>query len=65
MALLSCCVSTGVGAAWNTANVQNGSTVAVFGLGSVGLAVAEGARARGASRIIGVDVNPDKFIKGM
>ncbi|CAM8876426.1 unnamed protein product [Rhodiola kirilowii] len=63
MTLLSCCVSTGVGAAWNTANVQHGSTVAVFGLGSVGLAVAEGARARGASRIIGVDINPDKFIK--
>ncbi|KAJ7952213.1 putative Alcohol dehydrogenase [Quillaja saponaria] len=64
LTLLSCCVSTGVGAAWNTANVQPGSTVAVFGLGSVGLAVAEGARARGASRIIGVDINPNKFIKG-
>ncbi|KAI4308009.1 hypothetical protein L6164_031128 [Bauhinia variegata] len=64
LTLLSCGVSTGVGAAWNTANVSSGSTVAVFGLGAVGLAVAEGARARGASKIIGVDINPDKFIKG-
>ncbi|KAL5551505.1 hypothetical protein UlMin_001681 [Ulmus minor] len=64
MTLLSCGVSTGVGAAWNTANVQSGSTVAIFGLGAVGFAVAEGARARGASRIIGVDINPDKSIKG-
>ncbi|XP_020229124.2 alcohol dehydrogenase-like 4 [Cajanus cajan] len=61
--LLSCGVSTGVGAAWNTANVHSGSTVAVFGLGAVGLAVAEGARARGASKIIGVDINSDKFIR--
>lgn len=64
MTLLSCGVSTGVGAAWNSANVHEGSTVAVFGLGAVGLAVAEGARARGASKIIGVDINSDKFVKG-
>ncbi|CAJ1948776.1 unnamed protein product [Sphenostylis stenocarpa] len=64
LTLLSCGISTGVGAAWNTANVHSGSTVAVFGLGAVGLAVAEGARARGASKIIGVDINSDKFIKG-
>ncbi|KAK7349842.1 hypothetical protein VNO77_07594 [Canavalia gladiata] len=63
LTLLSCGVSTGVGAAWNTANVHSGSTTAVFGLGAVGLAVAEGARARGASKIIGVDINPHKFIK--
>ncbi|KAH1242055.1 hypothetical protein AAZX31_07G140100 [Glycine max] len=63
LTLLSCGVSTGVGGAWNTANVHSGSTVAIFGLGVVGLAVAEGARARGASKIIGVDINPDKFIK--
>ncbi|GFZ10503.1 zinc-binding alcohol dehydrogenase family protein [Actinidia rufa] len=50
-----------VGAAWRTADVEAGSTVAIFGLGAIGLAVAEGARLRGASRIIGVDVNPDKF----
>ncbi|XP_042484936.1 alcohol dehydrogenase-like 4 [Macadamia integrifolia] len=64
MSLLSCGVSTGIGAAWNTANVQEGSSVAIFGLGAVGLAVAEGARLRGASQIIGIDINPDKFIKG-
>ncbi|KAA0042643.1 hypothetical protein IC582_022497 [Cucumis melo] len=64
MTLLSCGLSTGVGAAWNTANVEAGSTVAIFGLGAVGLAVAEGARARGASKIIGVDVNPQKSIIG-
>ncbi|KAF5462189.1 hypothetical protein F2P56_018217 [Juglans regia] len=58
--LLSCAVGTGVGAAWKIANVKEGSTVAIFGLGSVGLAVAEGARLCGATRIIGVDVNPDK-----
>ncbi|XP_043809593.1 alcohol dehydrogenase-like 7 isoform X2 [Manihot esculenta] len=59
--LLSCGVSTGVGAAWRTANVEAGSTVAIFGLGSIGLAVAEGARLCGATRIIGVDMNPNKF----
>ncbi|AAF25975.1 F6N18.16 [Arabidopsis thaliana] len=64
MSLLSCGVSTGVGAAWNIANVKEGKSTAVFGLGSVGLAVAEGARARGASRIIGVDANASKFEKG-
>ncbi|CAA7031028.1 unnamed protein product [Microthlaspi erraticum] len=60
-ALLSCGVSTGVGAAWKVADVEEGSTVAVFGLGAVGLAVAEGARLRGAAKIIGVDLNSDKF----
>ncbi|KAM7256063.1 hypothetical protein ACFE04_011804 [Oxalis oulophora] len=64
MSLLSCGVSTGVGAVWNIADVQSGSTVAVFGLGGVGLAVAEGARSRGASKIIGIDINPSKFTKG-
>ncbi|KAM7525950.1 hypothetical protein LguiA_015852 [Lonicera macranthoides] len=64
MTLLSCGVSTGLGAVWNTANVQAGSSVAVFGMGAVGLAVVEGARARGATKIIGVDINTDKIIKG-
>ncbi|GMY17339.1 alcohol dehydrogenase-like 2 isoform X1 [Fagus crenata] len=50
-----------VGAAWKVAKVEEGSTVAIFGLGPVGLAVAEGARLRGASKIIGVDLNPEKF----
>ncbi|KAI3976378.1 hypothetical protein MKX01_021894 [Papaver californicum] len=62
--LLSCGVSTGVGAAWKVADVEKGSTVAIFGLGAVGLAVAEGARIRGASKIIGVDLNPEKFETG-
>ncbi|CAJ1971176.1 unnamed protein product [Sphenostylis stenocarpa] len=59
--LLSCGVSTGVGAAWITAGVEPGSTIAIFGLGSIGLAVAEGARLCGATKIIGVDVNPEKY----
>ncbi|KAL6317886.1 hypothetical protein AAG906_030640 [Vitis piasezkii] len=59
--LFSCGVSTGVGAAWRTANVEKGSTVVIFGLGAIGLAVAEGARLCGASRIIGVDTNLEKF----
>ncbi|CAL8112958.1 unnamed protein product [Orchesella dallaii] len=59
--LLGCGISTGYGAALNTAKVEVGSSVAIFGLGAVGLAVAMGAREAGASRIIGVDINPDKF----
>ncbi|XP_074263871.1 alcohol dehydrogenase-like 7 [Silene latifolia] len=62
--LLSCGISTGVGAAWKTAKVEAGSTVAIFGLGVIGLAVAEGARLCGANRIIGIDVNPAKFDTG-
>ncbi|KAF3446865.1 hypothetical protein FNV43_RR12045 [Rhamnella rubrinervis] len=62
--LLSCGVSTGFGAAWRTAEVEEGSTVAIIGLGSIGLAVAEGARLCGAARIIGVDTNPNKFELG-
>ncbi|CAN1233798.1 Alcohol dehydrogenase-like 2 [Linum perenne] len=57
-------VVDGVGAAWKAAEVEKGSTVAIFGLGAVGLAVAEGARIRGASKIIGVDLNPAKFELG-
>ncbi|KAF3327061.1 hypothetical protein FCM35_KLT07179 [Carex littledalei] len=90
MCLFSCGISTGIGAAWNTADIKEGSTVAIFGLGSLGLAVsfmfslfflwhqnsyilmisdihaqvAEGVRLRGASKIIGVDINPEKFAKG-
>ncbi|RHN68853.1 putative alcohol dehydrogenase [Medicago truncatula] len=62
--LLSCGIGAGVGAAWRTAGVEPGSTVAIFGLGSIGLAVAEGARLCGATKIIGVDVNPEKFEVG-
>jgi len=60
--LFGCGVSTGLGAVWNTCKVETNATVAVFGLGAVGLAVIQGARMAGASRIIVVDVNPDKFV---
>lgn len=45
----------------NTAKVEPGSTCAIWGLGAVGLAVAMGCRKAGATRIIGVDINPSKF----
>uniref|UniRef100_A0A668S720 Enoyl reductase (ER) domain-containing protein n=1 Tax=Oreochromis aureus TaxID=47969 RepID=A0A668S720_OREAU len=61
--LLGCGVSTGYGAAVNTAKVEPGSTCAVFGLGAVGLAAVMGCKAAGAKRIIAVDINPDKFEK--
>src|SRR5262245_60722185 len=59
--LLGCGVTTGIGAVHNTAKVKRGDTVAVFGLGGIGLAVVQGAQQAGASRIIGVDTNPSKF----
>ncbi|CAI0377398.1 unnamed protein product [Linum tenue] len=59
--LLNCGIAAGVGAAWRKANVQKGSTVAIFGLGSIGLAVAEGARLCGAGRVIGIDAYPEKL----
>jgi S-(hydroxymethyl)glutathione dehydrogenase/alcohol dehydrogenase len=59
--LLGCGISTGYGAAINTAKVEEGSTCAIWGLGAVGLAVAMGCRAQKAARIIGVDVNESKF----
>ena len=59
--LFGCGVSTGLGAVWNTCKVEVDSSVAVFGLGAVGLAVIQGAKMAGASRIIAVDVNEAKF----
>lgn len=59
--LLGCGVTTGLGAVSNTAKVKPGDTVAVFGLGGIGLAVVQGARLAGAGRIIGIDTNPGKF----
>uniref|UniRef100_H2LKI4 S-(hydroxymethyl)glutathione dehydrogenase n=1 Tax=Oryzias latipes TaxID=8090 RepID=H2LKI4_ORYLA len=59
--LLGCGISTGYGAALNTAKVEPGSTCAVFGLGAVGLAAIMGCKVAGANRIIGVDINPEKF----
>ena len=59
--LLGCGVTTGIGAVFNTAEVEEGSTVAVFGLGAIGLSVIQGARMANCSRIIAVDINPSKF----
>ncbi len=59
--LLGCGITTGIGAALNTAKVEAGSTVAVFGLGGVGLSVIQGAVMAGAKRILAVDINSDKF----
>lgn len=61
--LLGCGVTTGMGAVLNTAKVEEGATVAIFGLGGIGLAAIIGARMAKASRIIAIDVNPDKFEK--
>eukprot|EP00126_Sphaerothecum_destruens_P002700 Sdes_comp16124_c0_seq1m5354 len=58
--LLGCGISTGYGAALNTAKVEPDSICAVFGLGAVGLAAVMGCKAAGAKRIIGVDVNDQK-----
>lgn len=59
--LLGCGVTTGMGAVKNTAKVQPGDTVAVFGLGGIGLSVIIGAVMAKASRIIAIDINEDKF----
>jgi len=59
--LFGCGVSTGFGAVWNTTKVEPFSSVAVFGLGAVGLAVVQAAKAVGAAHIVGVDINPKKF----
>lgn len=59
--LLGCGVTTGIGAVLNTAKVEAGATVAVFGLGGIGLAAIIGAKMAKASRIIAIDINPGKF----
>ena len=59
--LLGCGITTGIGAVLNTAKVEPGATVAVFGLGGVGLSAIQGATMAKASRILAVDINPDKF----
>ncbi|WP_417312716.1 S-(hydroxymethyl)glutathione dehydrogenase/class III alcohol dehydrogenase [Ectopseudomonas khazarica] len=58
--LLGCGVTTGIGAVLNTAKVEEGATVAIFGLGGIGLAAIIGAKMAKASRIIGIDINPAK-----
>ncbi len=57
---IGCGVTTGVGAVVNTAKIEPGANVVVFGLGGIGLNVVQGARMVGANRIVGVDLNDDK-----
>lgn len=59
--LLGCGITTGIGAVLNTAKVEAGSTVAIFGLGGIGLSCVQGAVMAKAERIICVDTNPSKF----
>jgi S-(hydroxymethyl)glutathione dehydrogenase/alcohol dehydrogenase len=59
--LLGCGITTGIGAVLNTAKVEPGASVAVFGLGGIGLSVIQGAVMAKAGRIVVVDINPDKF----
>ncbi|WP_282024389.1 S-(hydroxymethyl)glutathione dehydrogenase/class III alcohol dehydrogenase [Commensalibacter papalotli (ex Botero et al. 2024)] len=59
--LLGCGITTGMGAVTNTAKVQPGDSVAVFGLGGIGLSVIMGAKTAQAGRIIAIDINTDKF----
>ena len=60
-ALIGCCVSTGVGAVVNTANLQGGDPVVIVGLGGVGLSAVMGAALRGADPIVAVDLDPGKL----
>ena len=59
--LLGCGITTGIGAVLNTAKVEPGASVAVFGLGGVGLSAIQGATMAKAGRILAIDINPDKF----
>lgn len=59
--LLGCGVTTGIGAVHNTAKVQPGDSVAIFGLGGIGLAAVQGARQAKAGRIFAIATNPEKF----
>lgn len=61
---IGCGVTTGLGAVLFTANVEAGATVAVFGLGGIGLNVIQGAKMVGADKIIGIDINPDREALG-
>merc|ERR1712241_904509 len=61
MCLLGCGVSTGWGAVFNTVKMEPGKSVAVFGLGALGLSVIQAAKKAGATDIVGVDVNDNKF----
>ncbi len=59
--LLGCGITTGIGAVLNTAKVEPGASVAVFGMGGIGLSVVQGAVMAGAGRIVVIDTNPAKF----
>lgn len=59
--IYSCGFCTGYGSVFNNANVEKGSSCAVWGLGTLGLSAIMGCKAAGASKIIGIDVNPSKF----
>ena len=61
---IGCGVTTGIGAVINTAKVEPGANVVVFGLGGIGLNVVQGARMAGANMIIGVDINPAREALG-
>ena len=61
---IGCGVTTGIGAVINTAQVEPGANVVVFGLGGIGLNVVQGARLAGADMIVGVDINPDRQALG-
>src|SRR5881409_970509 len=61
---IGCGVTTGIGAVLNTAKVEPGANVAVFGLGGIGLNVIQGARMVGANMIVGVDLNPEREALG-
>ena len=61
---IGCGVTTGIGAVINTAQVEPGANVVVFGLGGIGLNVVQGARLVGANMIVGVDINPDRIMLG-
>ncbi|MEM7124072.1 MAG: S-(hydroxymethyl)glutathione dehydrogenase/class III alcohol dehydrogenase [Pseudomonadota bacterium] len=61
---IGCGVTTGIGAVLNTAKVQPGDNVVVFGLGGIGLNVIQGARIAGADKIVGVDINPAREALG-
>jgi S-(hydroxymethyl)glutathione dehydrogenase/alcohol dehydrogenase len=62
---IGCGVTTGIGAVINTAKVEPGANVVVFGLGGIGLNVVQGARLAGANKIIGVDLNPKRKALGL
>jgi S-(hydroxymethyl)glutathione dehydrogenase/alcohol dehydrogenase len=61
---IGCGVTTGIGAVINTAQVEPGANVVVFGLGGIGLNVIQGARLVGADKIVGVDLNPEREALG-